>query len=148
MQKGKGLQVDAERERIRGRWTERERIAGRCRKRKDHRWMQKEKGSEVDGQKEKGSQVDGQKEKVSQVDAEKERITVHREMQKEKGSQVNVAATRVVTRIARVVTTLCESMQLPLCESEFKSQGDGFYHHLRQTKFSQFKSKNAAFSIF
>ena len=103
--------------------------------------MQKEKGSKVDGQKEKGSQVDGQKEKGSQVDAEKERITVHREMQKEKGSQVNVATTRVVT-------TLCESMQLPLCEYEFKSQGDGFYHHLRQTKFSQFKSKNAAFSIF
>ena len=72
-------------------------------------FRQKEKGSQVDWQKEKGSQVDGQKEKVSQVDAEKERITVHREMQKEKGSQVNVAATRVVTRIARVVTTLCES---------------------------------------
>ena len=85
--------------------SERERITSRCRKRKDHMWMQKEKGS--------------------QIDAERERITCtfrkrndHRWMLKEKGSQVNVAATRVVTRIARVVTT-----QLPLCESEFKSQG-------------------------
>ena len=46
MQKEKGSQVDAERERIRGRWAERERITGRwaereritsrCRKRTDH----------------------------------------------------------------------------------------------------------------